>query len=266
MTSKFRGKYLQVVPLGSATVEFANGNRYSWRKVTTTVHNIIVGKLWVDQHGDMEIVGKGNAAGIKCHMKFIPYSYFSKESQRRVKGAVLDTNDRAQWIINGTWDRSVEIAPVLNQESTFSGVPKDKSVTAVYDTGAAKLAWKRVDPPVDCEKCYHFTMLAIQLNEMDDEVAPTDSRRRPDQRLMENQMWDEANAEKLRLEEKQRAVRRHREKEAEEAAKEGRPYTPYVPLWFKQVKDENDCIVHTYLNTYWQAKEQHDWSRCPDIF
>lgn len=51
MTSKFRGKYLQVVPLGSATVEFANGNRYSWRKVTTTVHNIIVGKLWVDQHG-----------------------------------------------------------------------------------------------------------------------------------------------------------------------------------------------------------------------
>lgn len=24
-------------------------NHYSWKKVTTTVHNIIVGKLWIDQ-------------------------------------------------------------------------------------------------------------------------------------------------------------------------------------------------------------------------
>lgn len=52
MTSKFRGKYLQVIPLGNAYVEFnKSGNRYGWRKVTTTIHNIIVGKLWVDHHG-----------------------------------------------------------------------------------------------------------------------------------------------------------------------------------------------------------------------
>lgn len=53
MTSKFRGKYLQVIPMGCAFLEFLNsGNRYTWRKVTTTIHNIIVGKLWVDQHGE----------------------------------------------------------------------------------------------------------------------------------------------------------------------------------------------------------------------
>lgn len=46
MTSKFRGKYIQVVPLGNAHVEFTkSGNKFSWRKVTTTVHNIIVGKV-----------------------------------------------------------------------------------------------------------------------------------------------------------------------------------------------------------------------------
>lgn len=34
MTSKFRGKYLQVIPLGTAYVEFKkSGNRYGWRKV-----------------------------------------------------------------------------------------------------------------------------------------------------------------------------------------------------------------------------------------
>lgn len=38
---------------------------------------------------------------------------------------------------------------------------------------------------------------------------------------MEEGRWDEANAEKVRLEEKQRAVRRRRETEAEMAAGEG---------------------------------------------
>ena len=36
------------------------------------------------------------------------------------------------------------------------------------------------------EKMYHFSRLAIELNEPEERVAPTDSRLRPDQRLMEN--------------------------------------------------------------------------------
>lgn len=49
-----------------------------------------------------------------------------------------------------------------------------------------------------------MTEFACQLNELERDVAPTDSRFRPDQRLMELGLWDEANLEKLRLEEKQR--------------------------------------------------------------
>lgn len=64
------------------------------------------------------------------------------------------------------------------------------------------------------ETMYYFTALALTLNESDDSVAPTDSRRRPDQRLMEDGRWDEANSEKQRLEEKQRIARREREREA----------------------------------------------------
>ena len=55
---------------------------YTWRKVTTTVHNIIVGKLWVDNHGEMEIVNHTN--GDTCIMKYSPYSYFSREVPRKV--------------------------------------------------------------------------------------------------------------------------------------------------------------------------------------
>lgn len=37
-------------PPGAIHLEFkASGNHYVWRKSTSTVHNIIVGKLWIDQ-------------------------------------------------------------------------------------------------------------------------------------------------------------------------------------------------------------------------
>ncbi|KAJ3618524.1 hypothetical protein MTP99_006502 [Tenebrio molitor] len=257
MTSKFRGKYLQVIPLGTAQVEFDNGNKFSWRKVTTTIHNIIVGKLWVDQHGDMEIIGKGPAAGIKCHLKYIPYSYFTRDTQRRVKGVVMDVAGHVKWIINGTWDDQVEIAPVIGNTGTTSN--------PVYETGPSVVAWKRRMPPPDAS--YGFTLLAAQLNEMEEGVAPTDSRLRPDQRLMEEGQWEAANTEKVRLEEKQRATRRRRESEAEGAAQEGRPYEQYRPVWFEQMTDEeNDVVVHVYKGHYWECKEKQMWDRCPDIF
>ena len=50
MRSKFKGKYLEVEPLGISHLLFpASGNHYTWRKVKTIVHNIVIGKLWIDQ-------------------------------------------------------------------------------------------------------------------------------------------------------------------------------------------------------------------------
>lgn len=55
------------------------------------MHNIIVGKLWVDNHGDMDIVGEsGPAAGYVAHLKYLPYGYFSKDTQRKVTGVIKD--------------------------------------------------------------------------------------------------------------------------------------------------------------------------------
>ncbi|KAK9874161.1 hypothetical protein WA026_002516 [Henosepilachna vigintioctopunctata] len=260
LTSKFRGKYLQIIPLGSSTCEFNDSkNRYTWRKVTTTVHNIIVGKLWVDQHGEMEIIGKGNAKGLKCHLKYIPYSYFGRDSQRRVKGVVMDASDNVKWVIDGTWDDQVQISPVIGDMGTTSN--------PIYKTGSPIQAWKRVPLAPEAENYYNMSTFACQLNEMEEGVAPTDSRLRPDQRSMELGNWDEANTEKLRLEEKQRAVRRKKESEAEKAAIEGRPYEPYKPLWFEKKEDpETGTVSHIYKGNYWECKEKQDWSMCPDIF
>lgn len=59
------------------------------------------------------------------------------------------------------------------------------------------------------------------MNELEEGVAPTDSRNRPDQRLMEDGKWDEANQVKFLLEEKQRSARKKREADAEQTRSHG---------------------------------------------
>lgn len=48
----------------------SSGNRYVWSKVTSTVHNIIVGKLWIDQV----------CSRVTCHP---PATRFLPEGDRR---------------------------------------------------------------------------------------------------------------------------------------------------------------------------------------
>lgn len=258
MSSKFRGKYLQIIPLGIAHLKFSKtGNHYSWRKVSTTAHNMIVGKLWLDNHGEMEIIN--HKTGDKCCLKFIAYSYFSRETPKKVTGYVVDSEGTFKWFITGTWDEKIEACRVTSQ-SMRAGKP-------VYETGPPKVLWKRNFVNPDADKYYNFTELACQLNEYEENLSPTDSRNRPDQRLMEDGKWDEANREKLRLEEKQRATRRRREAEAEQATAEGRDYPPYSPLWFvKETDEDTGALYYRYTYEYWDCKERQDWSRCPDIF
>ncbi|XP_041350213.1 oxysterol-binding protein 1-like isoform X2 [Gigantopelta aegis] len=259
MTSKFRGKYLQIIPLGIAHLIFhKSGNHYTWRKVTTTVHNIIVGRLWVDSHGEMDIVNHQN--GDKCHLKYAAYSYFSREIPRKVTGVVTDAQGTPKWVLTGTWDAQMECAQVLHIDESNKGKP-------VFETGPHKLLWKCNKPLPDYEKIYHFTQLSCELNEPEDGVAPTDSRNRPDQRFMENGQWDEANRTKVLLEEKQRAARRKREQEMETAKAEGRDLPLYQPMWFKKERDPiTGNLIYRSTGEYWDCKVKKDWSRCPDIF
>ncbi|XP_017965898.1 oxysterol-binding protein 1-like [Drosophila navojoa] len=260
LTSKFRGKYLQVNPVGGAFVSFpATGRRYFYRRVTTTVNNIIVGKLWVDLEGQLEIVGSNAAKGYKCILNYIPYSYFGREEQRSIKGVVLNPKNEAKWLLRGTWNDKVEIAPVLHT----SGPAKNPS----YTTGEYRVAWQRRPAAPDSDKYYNLPVFACQLNEPEEGVAPTDSRLRPDQRCMEEGAWDESNREKLRLEEKQRAVRKQQELKEKQAIAEGRPFSAYKPMWFKLERVEGSTeFMHVSKNTYWQAKAAQDWSGCPNIF
>lgn len=135
---------------------------------------------------------------------------------------------------------------------------------------------------------YNFTELAVQLNEPESGVAPTDTRLRPDQRLMENALWDEANKEKLRLEEKQRSARKQREAEliknnpnsasttttsnnSNEDSQDNQHAimmsNDHEPAWFKKIIDPyTNQPIHVTNNEYWDCKERQDWKRCPEIY
>ncbi|XP_068558946.1 oxysterol-binding protein 2 isoform X3 [Cebidichthys violaceus] len=270
IASKFRGKYLSIMPLGAIHLLFhSSGNQYVWRKVTSTVHNIIVGKLWIDQSGDIEIVNHRTKE--TCQLKFSPYSYFSRDVPRKVTGVVADSGGQAHYILSGTWDDKIESAKII--QSSRGGSGSEGKQKTVYQTLSPKLLWKKYPLPENAENMYYFSALALTLNEQEDGVGLTDSRLRPDQKLMEEGRWDEANSEKQRLEEKQRAVRRRREAEATDALDEecdydsGKEYEGYQPLWFHQRRDSVTGETNfVYKGGYWEAKERQDWSMCPNIF
>ncbi|KAL6114178.1 osbp2 [Pungitius sinensis] len=270
IASKFRGKYLSIMPLGAIHLQFhSSGNQYVWRKVTSTVHNIIVGKLWIDQSGDIEIVNHRTKE--TCQLKFSPYSYFSRDVPRKVTGVVADSGGQAHYVLSGTWDDKIESAKVVHSSRGGSG--SEGKQKTVYQTLSPKLLWKKYPLPENAENMYYFSALALTLNEQEDGVGLTDSRLRPDQKLMEEGRWDEANSEKQRLEEKQRAVRRRREAEASDAVDEecdydsGKEYEGYQPLWFHQRRDSVTGDTNfVYRGGYWEAKERQDWSMCPNIF
>uniref|UniRef100_A0A673ZRZ4 Oxysterol-binding protein n=1 Tax=Salmo trutta TaxID=8032 RepID=A0A673ZRZ4_SALTR len=255
ISSKFRGKYLSIMPLGAIHLQFhSSENHYVWRKVISTVHNIIVGKLWIDQSGDIEIVNHRTKE--TCQLKFSPYSYFSRDVPRKVTGVVSDSGGQAHYILSGTWDDKIESSKIV--QSSKGGSGSEGKQKTVYQTLSPKLLWKKYPLPDNAENMYFFSSLALTLNEPEDGVGLTDSRLRPDQRLMEAGRWDEANSEKQRLEEKQRAVRRRREAEATDG---------FQPQWFH--KRKNDITGETtfvYKGGYWEAKDSQDWSTCSEIF
>ncbi|MEQ2288867.1 Oxysterol-binding protein 2, partial [Ameca splendens] len=129
------------MPLGTIHAIFEkSNNHYTWKKVTTTVHNIIVGKLWIDQSGEIDIVN--HTTGDRCHLKFAPYSYFSRDVARKVTGVVMDKAGKAHYVLSGTWDEKMEFSRVMQSSRGGENGTEGKQKT-VYQTLKARELWKR---------------------------------------------------------------------------------------------------------------------------
>ncbi|XP_052201872.1 oxysterol-binding protein-related protein 1C-like isoform X2 [Diospyros lotus] len=238
LKSKFWGRSIQLDPVGVLTLEFDDGEVFQWSKVTTSIYNLILGKLYCDHYGTMRIQGNRN---FSCKLKFKEQSIIDR-NPHQVQGMVQDRNGKIVATLFGKWDERVHF---MNGDCSGKGKGPELA--------ESRLLWSRSKPPTYPTK-YNLTRFAITLNELTpglkEKLPPTDSRLRPDQRCLENGEYDKANSEKLRLEQRQRQARRMQE-------------SGWKPGWFRKDKGSD---TYRYTGGYWEAREKGNWDSCPDIF
>ena len=233
VNTSFKGTYLKVKPDGKFHLQIhRTRDHYVWEKPYTNVNNLIVGKVNVDHHGTMLI--ENQETGHSAKVQFKKRGWFSKD-MHGVSASILDLDGKEKYVVSGQWSTLLKITNKQTNEE-FIGYQAHTPV-----------------PHHDFN--YHFSEFALQLNLSPDlvpGVAPTDSRRRPDQRALENGDVELASKEKHRVEEKQRKSRKAREETG----------TNWKPVWFEQDHD-GDWV---YKGGYWQAKHYQEFQKCPDIF
>ncbi|XP_076951938.1 oxysterol-binding protein-related protein 2A-like [Bidens hawaiensis] len=231
--TKFWGRSIQLDPVGVLTLEFDDGEVFQWSKVTTSIYNLILGKVYCDHHGTMHIRGNREYS---CKLKFKEQSILER-NPRQVHGFVEDVSGKKHATLFGKWDDSMYYIDGVKQK----------------DAGDANLLWKRTMTPVNLTR-YNLTSFAITLNELTtglkEKLPPTDSRLRPDQHHLENGEYDMANAEKLRLETRQRMSRKLQE-------------NGWKARWFEK---DSESGTYRYVGGYWEKREDGNWDGCPDIF
>ncbi|KAJ6391606.1 hypothetical protein OIU77_025557 [Salix suchowensis] len=239
LKSKFWGRSIQLDPVGVLTLAFDDGEVFQWNKVTTSIYNLILGKLYCDHYGTMRIEGNREYS---CKLKFKEQSIIDR-NPHQVQGIVEDRHGKTVATLFGKWDESMYYV-----NGDFSR--KGKGFESMKE---ARMLWKRSKPPRFPTR-YNLTRFAITTNELtpglEEKLPPTDSRLRPDQRYLENGEFDMANSEKLRLEQRQRQARKMQER-------------GWQPRWFAKDKGSD---TYRYVGGYWEARDKGDWDSCPDIF
>ncbi|XP_029447010.1 oxysterol-binding protein-related protein 1 isoform X5 [Rhinatrema bivittatum] len=273
---KFWGKSVEAEPRGIITLELLKHNEaYTWTNPTCCVHNIIVGKLWIEQYGSVEI--SNHKTGEKCVLSFKPCGLFGKELHK-VEGYIQDKSKKKLCALYGKWTECLySVDPATfdaykkndkknaeekkNAKQTENTEEPDEmplpDSESVHVIPGSSLLWRIAPRPSNSAQMYNFTSFAMALNELDKEmeniIPITDCRLRPDIRAMENGEIDLASEEKKRLEEKQRAARKNRSKSEED----------WKTRWFHQGPNPyNGSQDWLYSGKYWDR----NYSNLPDIY
>ncbi|KAM5157172.1 oxysterol-binding protein-related protein 3 [Mantella aurantiaca] len=226
--NKFWGKSMEIVPVGTTHLIFPGfEDHYEWNKVTSCIHNILSGQRWIEHYGEIIIKNTKNDS---CHCKvtFIKAKYWNP-NVHEIEGTVVDRNGKVVHRLFGKW-----------HESIFCGSPS-----------SPVCIWRANPMPKDSELYYGFTKHALQLNEFDPKTKSllpcTDTRFRPDQRLLEEGNVEGAEAQKQRIEQLQRERRRVLEENNLE----------HQPRYFRKSSDD----LWVTNNTYWHLRKDPGFSK-----
>ena len=226
--SKNWGKSIEYIPSGSLHVQFeGSGRTYSWSKVISCLRNIWSSEKCIENYGDMAVRSQD---GMSAMLNFKSSGFFGGASDNQVLGCIA-VGDQKVATLRGRWDDHL----IMER-----------------DGEEMRMLWKAKPLPPTARDYYFFSYFALRLNaelsgEEEKLVPITDSRRRPDQRLLEHGRMDDAEREKARIEEMQRKRRAQLEEAGEE----------WKPLWFDAVPSndsESSACSFVFNNRYWEDK------------
>lgn len=203
---------------------------YSFIRCKTTLHNFIVGKMYLWHGGEAIVINETTKSKAILFLK--PKGWTAKHDYE-CEGKIVDSEGKSYYTLYGKWNNFL-------------------TALRLSDKSEIELIEKKPLPP-DAENQYNFSEFIRNINNLSlsmlSLLPPTDSRFRPDQRGYEYGMIEEATAEKNRLEEKQRK----RKKENEGSGHE------WNPLWFNLQLDEKNEMLISYKGGYFEAREQRKW-------
>eukprot|EP01118_Nematostelium_gracile_P019472 TRINITY_DN9032_c0_g1_i1.p1 TRINITY_DN9032_c0_g1~~TRINITY_DN9032_c0_g1_i1.p1 ORF type:complete len:483 (-),score=130.09 TRINITY_DN9032_c0_g1_i1:22-1392(-) len=289
LKSKFTGNSLDCSVVGSNNVLIkATGEHFKWEAVKTTVHNIIVGNLWLDHYGDTAVVNK--KTGEKANLHFKPCGWFSK-GWHEVSGEICDAQGNCCVTIAGKWNEgihakaSAKFAEKLKSSDTAEDSPL--STPNTNDKKAKKeqkAKEKKEKKERKKEQREHLKLMRKKLL-MDEAIWTHTIKPLPAEKIAvkylndytEHTMliiafpeWMKAilpptdsrlRPDRLALEKgdvKTAGTEKYalEEKQREERRKRERAGVEWKPRWFKLAQDEDGQDFYEYLGGYWEEREK----------
>ncbi|KAL1921926.1 uncharacterized protein VTP21DRAFT_10568 [Calcarisporiella thermophila] len=242
LKSKFWGKSMELQPSGVVNVLLPKyRDHFTYNKPSTWTRNLIAGTRYLEHTGTVRV--ENRATGEYCELTFREADFWG-QNRDAVDGVLYDRTGKKWGELSGKWSEGIVLV------SSAGG-------------GDGTEIWRAHTPLPDVERYYGFTKFAMELNEITPELSGklpgTDTRHRPDQRLFEFGKVQEADAEKLRVEQKQRMLRQRMEEE-------GRTWEPQ---WFELKKDpfnnEDEGSWH-YKGGYWEARETGAFGKAIELW
>ncbi|KAJ8284575.1 hypothetical protein COCON_G00034250 [Conger conger] len=226
--NKFWGKSLEIMPTGMVNVTLPKFNdHYEWNKVVTCIHNVLSQQRYLEHYGEV-IIRNLNSTVCTCKITFAKSSYWGSDNHtNEVQGTVLDQAGTVIHQFGGLWHEGIfcDTLPV------------------------PQCIWKPTPQPSENFAYYGFSRFAMEMNELTPELLPllpaTDTRLRPDQRMLEEGKVEEAEKKKDEVENKQRDRRKEMAKRGEE----------HIPCFFRKAIDAAGRDVWLTNGTYWKLRE-----------
>ncbi|XP_049416358.1 oxysterol-binding protein-related protein 7-like isoform X1 [Epinephelus fuscoguttatus] len=236
--NKFWGKSVEIISSGLVNVTLPRyGDHYEWNKVVTCIHNVLSQDRWLEHYGEVVIKNTKSDLCI-CKITFVKSRYWSSDNTKNeVQGVVLDRAGEVVHRFGGLWHEGI----------FCDTLPTPKCI------------WKPNVQPDDYAQYYGFSRYARELNELTPELRavlpPTDTRFRPDQRLLEEGKVAEADKKKDEVEEKQRERRKEMAKIGEE----------HIPRFFRKSLDEAGREVWLSNGTYWNQRKDPGFANTENL-